>query len=103
MPEPIPDTPENVAKAVLNTPPEEEGRVAIRQGLQSEQTALNRPLRNWQSREASLLTLLNNQPPSRLGNQERPCRNRTNPDVVAEAVFGLSPEQARKIREATPE
>ena len=25
------------------------------------------------------------------------------PDDVAEAVFGLSPEQARKVREATPE
>ena len=25
------------------------------------------------------------------------------PDVVAEAVFGLSPEQAKAVRESTPE
>ncbi len=25
------------------------------------------------------------------------------PDVVAEAIFGLSPEQARQVREQTPE
>ena len=37
-PEPIPDTPENVAKAVLTTSSEQSRRLAVHAGLQSEQT-----------------------------------------------------------------